>query len=67
MDPQLLREILIALRLELVKYKEWCVAIFIIIASLVLVLGLMWPQTFRTNAVLYADVTNIIEPLQVGS
>lgn len=66
MDPQLIRELLIALRLELVRYKEWCVAIFIGVAGLVLVVGLLWPQTYRTSAVLYADVTNIIEPLLKG-
>ncbi len=66
MDPQKIRELLVALRLELVTYKEWCIVIFVGVASVVLALGLIWPQTYRTSAVLYADVTNIIEPLLRG-
>ncbi len=66
MDPQQIREIFIALRLELVRYKEWCVAIFILVSSAILVVGLAWPKSFETSAVLYADVTNIIQPLLKG-
>lgn len=66
MDPQVIRELLISLRLELITYKEWCLGIFIVISSAALVIGSMWPQTYSTSAVLHADVTNIIEPLLKG-
>ena len=66
MDPQQLKELFFALKLELVRYKSWCLAGFIVICCLVLAVGYTWPQTYKTSATLYADQTNIIEPLLRG-
>lgn len=66
MDPQQLKEIFQAVKLELVRYKEWCVGIFIVVSLGVLALGSIWPQTYRTSAQLYADESNIIKPLLSG-
>jgi len=66
MDPQQIKELFLALKLELVRYKEWWVAVFILASSGMLALGFYWPQTYSTSAVLHADETNIIEPLLRG-
>jgi Chain length determinant protein. len=66
MDSQQLKELFFALKLELVRYKSWCLAGFIVICCLVLAIGHTWPQTYETSATLYADQTNIIEPLLRG-
>lgn len=66
MDPQQIKELLQAIRLELIRYKEWCVAIFIIISLAALGLGYIWPQKFTTSATLNADESNIIAPLLSG-
>lgn len=66
MDPQQIKEMLLALKLELVRYKGLCVIAFILVSSGILGLGLVWPQTYETSAVLHADETNIIEPLLKG-
>lgn len=67
MDKVYLKELLIALRAELVHFRNWVVFLFLGISFALLGLGLIWPKTYTTNAVLFADVTNIIEPLLKGS
>lgn len=66
MDKAYLKDMLVALRAELVRFRYWCVALFIIVAFSFLGLSLIWPKTYTTSAVLFADVTNIIEPLLKG-
>lgn len=66
MDKTYLKDMLVALRAELVRFRYWCVALFIIVAFSFLGLSLIWPKTYTTSAVLFADVTNIIEPLLKG-
>ncbi len=66
MDKAYLKDMLVALRSELIRFRYWCVALFIIISFAILGLGLIWPKNYTTSAVLFADVTNIIEPLLKG-
>lgn len=66
MDPRQIKELLQAIRLELIRYKEWCLAIFIFISLAALALGFIWPQKFKTSAILNADESNIIAPLLSG-
>lgn len=66
MDPQQLKDLAQAIWLELVRFKEWCVGIFIVVSLLAIGLGYTWPQTYKTNAVLNADEQNIIAPLLSG-
>lgn len=67
MDKAYLRDLLNSLRAELVRFRYVCVVIFIAVSFLVLLLGITWPKTFTTSAVLFADQTNIIEPLLKGT
>ncbi len=67
MDKAYLKDLLNSLRAELVRFRYACVVIFIAISFLVLVVGITWPKTYTTSAVLFADQTNIIEPLLKGS
>ncbi|MDO6424851.1 XrtA system polysaccharide chain length determinant [Saccharophagus degradans] len=66
MDPQQLKDLAQAIWLELVHYKEWCVAIFIVVSLAAIGLGYTWPQSYKTSAVLNADEQNIIAPLLSG-
>lgn len=67
MDKAYLKDLLNSLRAELVRFRYACVVIFIAITFMVLVLGITWPKTYTTSAVLFADQTNIIEPLLKGT
>ena len=66
MDKAYLRDLLAALRAELIRFRFWCALLFLGIAYLFLVVGLIWPKNYTTKVVLFADVTNIIEPLLKG-
>lgn len=66
MDKAYLRDLLVALRAELVRFRFWCALLFLLVAYLFLVVGLLWPKSYTTKVVLFADVTNIIEPLLKG-
>jgi polysaccharide chain length determinant protein (PEP-CTERM system associated) len=67
MDKGYLIDILIALRAELIRFRFLCVLLFLGVSYLVLSAGLIWPKYYTTSAVLYADETNILEPLLKGS
>lgn len=66
MDKAYLTDLLVALRAELVRFRFWCALLFLGVAYLFLFVGLIWPKNYNTKVVLFADVTNIIEPLLKG-
>lgn len=66
MDKAYLRDLLAALRAELIRFRFWCALLFLFVTFLCLVVGLVWPKSYTTKVVLFADVTNIIEPLLKG-
>jgi polysaccharide chain length determinant protein (PEP-CTERM system associated) len=66
MDKVYLKDLLAALRAELIRFRQWCLLLFLVVSFGVLGLGLLWPKSFTTNAVLFAEVTNIIENLTKG-
>jgi len=66
MDKAYLKDLLAALRAELIRLRFWCVLLFLAVAYFLLAVGLVWPKSFTTKVVLFADVTNIIEPLLKG-
>lgn len=66
MDKAYLKDLLAALRAELIRLRFWCVLLFLAVAYFFLAVGLIWPKSFTTKVVLFADVTNIIEPLLKG-
>src|SRR6218665_102015 len=67
MDKGYLADILFALKAELVRFRFWCLLLFLGAAFSLLGLGLVWPKHYSTSVVLYADETNIIEPLLKGT
>jgi polysaccharide chain length determinant protein (PEP-CTERM system associated) len=66
MDKAYLRDLLAALRAELIRFRFSCALLFLVVTFLCLVVGLIWPKSYTTKVVLFADVTNIIEPLLKG-
>ena len=51
---------------EIINFRRWVVVCFILVSLAVLVVGMLKPKSYSTSAVLYVDVTNIIEPLLKG-
>lgn len=67
MDKAYLRDLIWAIKAELIRFRFWCVAFFIGISFSLMLLGMVLPKNYSTTAMLYADITNIIEPLLKGS
>jgi len=51
---------------ELINFKTLAVVLFMAASFAVLVSGLFWPKKYITSSLLYADVSNIIQPLLKG-
>ena len=62
MDVPFIKQVLQAVLRELNNHKSLVMALLIIISFLVLLVGYLYPKQYVTSSVLYADVTNIIEP-----
>lgn len=67
MDKGYLTDLLVALKAELIRFRFWCLLLFLATSFSLLGLGLIWPKHYSTSVVLYADETNIIEPLLKGT
>lgn len=59
-------DLLRAVAREFIRLKSWAVALFLLLSFGILAVGLFWPKSYQTSAMLYADVTNIIQPLLQG-
>lgn len=66
MDKSFITDLLKSLKYEAIRFRVWVVLLFIVVAFVPLMVGYLWPNTYTTDAVLYADETNIIEPLLKG-
>ncbi|MAN51416.1 MULTISPECIES: XrtA system polysaccharide chain length determinant [unclassified Marinimicrobium] len=66
MDKTFIVDLLKSLKFEAIRFRVWVVLTFLAVSFLPLVVGYLWPNTYTTEAVLYADETNIIEPLLKG-
>lgn len=66
MDKVYLRDLVWAIKAELIKFRFWVLGVFISTAFLIAALGAFLPKTYSTSALLVVDVTNIIEPLMKG-
>lgn len=66
MDTTFIKDLLNSLKFEAIRFRTWCVLLFILVAFAVLGAGYLKPNTYTTEARLYADETNIIEPLLKG-
>ena len=66
MDAPFYKQMIQAVLRELNQYKSLAMALFIIVSFVVLLIGYLYPKQYVTRSLLYADVTNIIEPLLRG-
>lgn len=66
MDTAFIKDMLFALKAELIRFRFWCVMLFILVSGVVLLVGIVWPKNYATSALLFADETNILEPLLRG-
>lgn len=66
MDSGFIQSLLYSLQREAVNYRRLCVIVFISVCFIALVAGWFLPKNYKTDAMLYADETNIIQPLLEG-
>lgn len=67
MDKVYLKELVSALKSELIRFRFWFVTAFLVISFSILLVGVLLPKKYSTTVMLVADVTNIIEPLLKGN
>lgn len=66
MDSSFIKDLLYSIQREGIAHRRACVILFLVVCFAVLIVGWLLPKNFKTEAVLYADETNIIEPLLKG-
>lgn len=66
MDLQFILDILRAVKFELYNKRVVAVAIFMLVTSGVLAFGYLMPKQYTSEAVLYADQSDILQPLLRG-
>src|SRR5690625_3339517 len=66
MDTAYIKELLRALKFEAIRFRVTCVLLFIAEAFFPLAVGYIWPNSYYTEGLLYAEESNIIEPLLRG-
>jgi polysaccharide chain length determinant protein (PEP-CTERM system associated) len=66
MDDPFYKQMIKAVLRELNRYKSLAMALFIVASFVVLLAGYLYPKQYVTRSLIYADVTNIIEPLLRG-
>lgn len=67
MDKVYIKELINAIKAELIRFRFMFVIIFMVISLAVLIAGMVLPKKYVTTVTLIADVTNIIEPLLKGN
>lgn len=66
MDIQFILEVLRAVKLELYRKRVAAVITFMVVTSGVLAFGYVTPKKYTSEALLYADQSNILQPLLRG-
>ncbi|WP_449287109.1 XrtA system polysaccharide chain length determinant [Marinobacter sp. PE14] len=66
MDIQFILEVLRAVKLELYRKRVAAVIIFMVVTAGVLAFGYVTPKKYTSEALLYADQSNILQPLLRG-
>lgn len=66
MDKSTIRDLLLAFKTELVRFRFPVVLFFILISFAVLAVGVFWPKQYTSGALLVADSSTIYEPLFKG-
>lgn len=67
MDLRFILDTMRAMKLELFRYRVLAALVFMAATSAILAMGYITPKTYTSNAVLYADSSNILAPLLRGS
>lgn len=66
MDKVYIKDLVLSLKAELIRFRVWFVVLFISISFAVVTVGALWPKKYSTSALLVAETTTIIEPLLKG-
>ncbi|WP_404362206.1 XrtA system polysaccharide chain length determinant [Marinobacter sp.] len=66
MDIQFILDTLRAVKLELYRYRVSAAVVFMLVTAGVLTYGYVVPKTYTSEALLYADQSNILKPLLQG-
>lgn len=64
---QFVKDIAIALKYELIRFRGLVAALFSVIFLVILLLAINWPKVYMSSASIRMDVTNVIEPLLRGA
>lgn len=64
---QFVKDIAIALKYELIRFRGLAAALFSVIFLVILLLAINWPKVYMSSASIRMDVTNVIEPLLRGA
>lgn len=63
MDMEFIKETLAALKREFSRFRAVCALVFAVVMIGVIGAGMFWPKSYESNALVYIDSANIIEPL----
>ena len=63
MDMEYYKEMLVAIKREFGRYRALCALAFAIVLIGVVTAGIFWPKAYESNALVYIDSVNVIEPL----
>lgn len=66
METAVLVELIKSAWREIIIWRSWLFVLFLIVCFALLGVGITWNERYETSAMLYADTTNIIEPLLRG-
>lgn len=66
METALIVELVRAIWREIILWRNWLFAIFVIVMFGTMVVGMNWPQTYSTSTMIFVDQSNIIQPLLAG-
>lgn len=64
---QFVKDIAIALKYELIRFRGFVAAVFSVVFLAILLLSINWPKVYMSSASIRMDVTNVIEPLLRGA
>jgi polysaccharide chain length determinant protein (PEP-CTERM system associated) len=67
METALIAELVQAVWREIIHWRKWVLGLMLAGAFTVLVVGIFWSEKYTTETLLYADVTNILQPLLKGT
>lgn len=66
MDLQFIIDILRAVKLELYRHRLAAAIVFMLVTTGILTMGYAVPKSYTSQALLYADQSNILKPLLEG-